>query len=142
MWSRQTTSTIMRGFSLSTLLLARSYFLPPAGPVVSFGQQYQHPFGNHRLPKGCWLCICCKMGIPGVQIPAVASKHRLISMDNRISHAAGVFHWQSKFHKSRKGFISLQKALAEASAFCMKGKTCFGTKCTLLKFFVKWYGKN
>ena len=24
----------------------------------------------------------------------------------------------------------------------LKVKTCFSTKCTLLKFFVKWYGKN
>ena len=27
----------------------------------------------------------------------------------RISHAAGVFHLRSKFHKSRKGFISLKR---------------------------------
>ena len=35
----------------------------------------------------------------------------------RISHAEGVFHARSAFHKSRKGFISLKKALAYASAF-------------------------
>ena len=34
-----------------------------------------------------------------------------------ISHAAGVFHARRAFHKSRKGFISLKKALANASAF-------------------------
>ena len=28
-----------------------------------------------------------------------------------ISHAEGVFHARSAFHKSRKGFISLKKAL-------------------------------
>lgn len=25
---------------------------------------------------------------------------------------------------------------------CLKAMTDFDTKCTLLKFFVKWYGKN
>ena len=34
-----------------------------------------------------------------------------------ISHAEGVFHARRAFHKSRKGFISLKKALANASAF-------------------------
>ena len=34
-----------------------------------------------------------------------------------ISHAIGVFHARSAFHKSRKGFISLKKRLALASRF-------------------------
>jgi hypothetical protein len=34
-----------------------------------------------------------------------------------ISHGEAIFHARSAFHKSRKGFISLKKALAEASAF-------------------------
>ena len=33
--------------------------------------------------------------------------------------ASAIFHARSAFHKSRKGFISLKKALAEASAFFM-----------------------
>ena len=33
--------------------------------------------------------------------------------------ASAIFHARSAFHKSRKGFISLKKALAEASAFSM-----------------------
>ncbi|HCX46506.1 MAG TPA: hypothetical protein DHF18_05275, partial [Ruminococcaceae bacterium] len=39
------------------------------------------------------------------------------------------------FHKSRKGFISLKKALANASAFFMAGVEGLGLACRLARCF-------
>ena len=52
-----------------------------------------------------------------------------------ISHAAGVFHARRAFHKSRKGFISLKKALANASAFFLAGREELGFACRLARYF-------
>ena len=42
-----------------------------------------------------------------------------------ISRAEGTFHARSAFHKFQKGFISLKKALAVASAFFMAAEEGF-----------------
>ena len=72
--------------------------------------QFSEIFGVAEYEIMCWRTLW------NISLRSMWNEIKLLTRRSAF-HTRSVFHARSAFHKSRKGFISLKKALAFASAF-------------------------